>query len=160
MKPASGLVERLSRGGVLLPDVFDGLEIRATVEFDAPWDRFAIERARPQPTRIQLDILKAQWGGKLDLWMAGELEIDRAGLATGEITVKAKNWRDMVAIAVAAGVLAEDFEGTITSALEFLAGLSGDPETLDTPPLKFSRGGRVWFGPPVPLGQAPRFVIR
>lgn len=155
VKPASGFVKLISRG-VLLPDVFDGLEIRATVEFDAPWDRFAIERARPQPRRIQLDILKARWG-ELDLWMAGELLVDSAGLATGEITVKARNWRDMVAIAVGAGVLAEEFEGTVTSALEFLSGLSGDPETLDTP-LKFDRG-RVWFGP-VPLGQAPRFVIR
>jgi hypothetical protein len=83
--------------------------------------------------------------------------VDSAGLATGEITVKARNWRDMVKIAVGAGLMAPEFEGTITSALEFLAGLSGDPETLDTP-LKFDRG-RVWFGP-VPLGQAPRFVIR
>lgn len=155
VKPASELVRMISRG-VLLPEVFDGLEIRATVEFDAPWDRFTIERARPQPRRIQLDILKAQWG-ELDLWMAGELLVDSAGLATGEITVKAKNWRDMVKIAVGAGVMAPEFEGTITSALEFLAGLSGDPETLDTP-LKFDRG-RVWFGP-VPLGQAPRFIIR
>ncbi|WP_300513568.1 DUF2125 domain-containing protein [Aliiroseovarius sp.] len=155
VRPASGFVELISRG-VLLPEVFGGLEIRATVEFDAPWDRFAIERARPQPRRIQLDILKAQWG-ELDLWMAGELTVDRAGLATGEITVKAKNWRDMVTIAVGAGVLSAEFEGTVTSVLEFLSGLSGDKETLDTP-LKFDRG-RVWFGP-VPLGQAPRFVIR
>ena len=155
VKPASGFVEMVS-GGDLLPPVFDGLELRATVRFNAPWDRFAVERARPQPRHIKLEILKAQWG-ELDLWMAGEVEVNELGVPSGEITVKAKNWREMVQIAVGAGVLAAEFEGTVTSALQFLAGLSGDPETLDTP-LKFD-GGRVWFGP-VPLGPAPLFVIR
>jgi len=154
-KPASGFIERVGRGD-LLPDVIDGMSVKATVAFTAPWDRFAIERARPQVTRIDLELLKANWD-QLDLWMAGAVDVDARGMPTGEITVKAKNWRDMVTIAVAANVLPEALEGTVVGALEFLSTLSGDPTTLDAP--LTVKNGKLWLGP-VPIGAAPRIVIR
>ncbi|MCI2400604.1 DUF2125 domain-containing protein [Aliiroseovarius subalbicans] len=153
--PASSFVQSLEQDA-LLPPVIDGMSIEATVSFDAPWDRFAIERARPQVTRLDLQLLKADWGD-LDLWMAGAMDVDADGVPTGEITVKAKNWREMVAIARVSGLLPAAMESTVISALTFLSGLSGDPETLDAP--LSLKNGRVYLGP-FPVGAAPRIVIR
>ena len=88
---------------------------------------------------------------------AGELDVDVSGMPTGRITVRAKNWREMLQLAVASGVVAEGFAPTIERALELLSQMSGNPRTLDAP-LSFE-DGRMSFGP-IPLGAAPRLVIR
>ncbi len=156
IKPASNLMQMLAQRSPV-PPVLDSLDLNATVGLDVPLDRFAPERTPPpQLRRIRLDALDATWGD-LDLSMAGGMTIDSNGMPNGVFTVQAKNWRKMVKIAVGAGILPPEFEGTATSALHFLAGLSGDPETLDTE-LKF-QNQQLWVGP-VSLGPAPRIVIR
>ncbi len=155
LTPASEFIKSLDSGD-LLPGVIDGMSIDATLEFDAPWDRFAIERARPQITRLDLKLLKADWG-KLDLWMAGEVSVDAEGIPSGEITVKARNWREMLQIARATGVLPEALAPTVEQALGFLSALSNDPETLDAP-LTISNG-LVSLGV-FPIGRTPRLTIR
>ena len=66
-------------------------------------------------------------------------------------------WALLPTFAVAAGILPEALSGTVERALEVLAGLSGAKDTLDVP-LTFADGS-VSFGP-VPLGPAPRLVLR
>jgi len=154
LTPGAQFIQSLNAGD-LLPGVFDGMSIDATLEFDAPWDRFAIERARPQITSVELKILKANWGD-LDLWMAGTLNVDAQGVPSGEITVKAKNWREMVEVARAAGFLPDMLVPTVQGALQFLAGLSGDPTTLDAP--LTVKNGIVSLGP-FPIGPAPNLTL-
>jgi hypothetical protein len=140
----------------LLPDVIEGLVAEANVTFDAPWDRFALEAARPQPTAIALRSLTAQWGG-IELRAAGDLTVDANGIPEGRITVKVTNWRDLLEVARNAGLLPEPLIPTIERAFSILAGLSGPPDTLDAP-LTFANGN-VSFGP-LPLGRAPVLAIR
>ncbi|MEO1798249.1 MAG: DUF2125 domain-containing protein [Pseudomonadota bacterium] len=139
-----------------LPDTFETLKLDATAVFDAPWDRFAIERARPQPTRFDLKDFDARWG-QLELRAVGQLAIDARGTPDGQITIKATNWREIVSLGEATGVVPEGFVPAITSALEALASLSGPPNTIDVP-LTFARG-RLSLGP-FPLGPAPRIRLR
>jgi len=134
-----------------LPAQISGLEADLTVTFDKVWDRTAIEVARPQPTRIEVDLVDGLWG-QLHLQAAGEVEVTPEGLPEGEITLKARNWREMIAVAQAAGVLPESLSSTVESSLGLLARMNGNRETLDIP-LTFS-GGRVRLGP-IPLGRAP-----
>lgn len=155
LRPSRDLLAAMNPGGTL-PDVFETLHVETTIAFDAPWDRFAIEERRPQITSLDLDILQANWG-QMDLHAAGELDVDDNGVPTGRITVRAKNWREMLQLAVASGVVAEGLAPTIERALELLAGMSGNPKTLDAP-LSF-QNGLMSFGP-IPLGPAPRLVIR
>lgn len=140
----------------MLPAEISLLTLDAVVDFDAPWDRRAIEVARPQITAIDLVNLQATWGN-LDLRAAGALTVDAAGVPTGRVTVKATNWREILAIAQASGALPEALYRTAERALGLLASLSGPPETLDAP-LSF-QNGYVSFGP-LPLGPAPRLVLR
>ena len=155
LSPKGGTLAKLAETG-LVPGVIDSLKIDATLSFDAPWDRTAIETRRPQPTAIKLKLLQANWG-QLDLWAAGDLSVDDQGRASGEITLKAKNWREMLDLAHQAGWVPDPLLPSIESGLKLVAGMSGSPKTLDAP-LTF-KDGVVSFGP-FPIGTAPRLTLR
>ncbi|SLN17488.1 hypothetical protein PSA7680_00550 [Pseudoruegeria aquimaris] len=155
VKPASDILARmdpLKR----LPDAFETLKIDATMAFDAPWDRYAIEEARPQPRRLELGTVQAAWGD-LDLRLAGTLDIDSAGIPEGRITIRATNWREMLEIAVQSGLLPEPYAEPLERGLAAIAGLSGNSQTIDAP-ITF-KGGRMMLGF-VPLGPAPVLRLR
>lgn len=139
-----------------LPDRFDALQADMTVRFDRPWDLRAIEQARPQPTHVRITRAEARWG-RLELAVAGTFDVEDGGHPAGEITVKAKNWREILDLAVTSGAVPEQFAGTLQGALSMMARGAGNPETLDIP-LRL-RGGRVWLGL-VPLGRAPVLRLR
>ncbi len=140
----------------VLPQSLETLRLDMAVGFDAPWDRFAIERRRPQITSVKLKDMQGTWG-QLDLRAAGDLAVDKSGVPSGRIAIRAANWRGMLRVAVDAGLVPEAISDTLGNALEMLAGMSGDPDTLETD-LIF-RNGRMSFGP-IPLGRAPRLVLR
>lgn len=139
-----------------LPRTLSAFDADVTMGFDAPWDRHALETARPQLTRLKVELAEAKWG-ELELALAGTLDIDPQGWATGKLVVKARNWRDILQMAVSAGALTPDWAQTLSGGLEMVAGLSGNPNTLDLP-LTFS-GETLYFGP-LPLGPAPNFSLR
>lgn len=155
LSPALDWRVRLDPAGKL-PEQFDALQTDITVEFDKPWDRSAIEVARPQPRRIDIRLAEARWG-RLELQAAGEVSVDRDGFPEGEIVIKARNWRDILNMAVASGTLPEGFAETLEDALSLISQMAGNPQTLDIP-LRFS-GGKVRLGP-VPLGTAPVLRLR
>lgn len=155
LSPALDWRAKLDPGGTL-PDQFDSFRADVTIGFDKPWDISAIEDARPQPRQIRLRLAEARWG-RLELQAAGSLDIDSAGRPTGEIVIKARNWRDILGLAVASGALPQGLADTIEDGLTLVAGLAGNPRTLDIP-LTF-RNDRIRLGP-VPLGTAPRLRLR
>jgi hypothetical protein len=138
-------------------DVVQRLSVEAQVEFDSPWDRRAIEDRRPQPRRIDLSLARASWGG-LDLRVAGELDVDAEGVPSGSVTIKATNWREMLAMAQAAGLVPANLARLLEGGLTQLARMNGNPDTLDVP-LRFA-DGRISLGGLLPLGPAPRLVLR
>lgn len=153
--PARQLRLMLDPAG-LLPDALDRLQVDAVTAFDRAWDLSALERARPAPTRFDLTALLAEWGD-LALRVSGRLDIDATGIPSGTLALRASNWRSMLDIAENGGALSEGMRRTLESALAILAGLNGTPEDLDTT-LTFS-DGQVFLGP-VPLGPAPRLILR
>ncbi len=152
LEPARPIRRLLDPAGVL-PDVVERLRLDATLTFDRPWDRFAIEEARPQPTRIELDEISATWGTAM-FRAAGEVDIDADGFPTGSVTIRAEDWRKILDMAVASGVLPEEGLGPLERGLELM---SGPRDTLDAT-IGF-RGGLMRLGI-IPIGPAPRIVIR
>ncbi len=155
LSPALDWRAQLDPGGTL-PDRFDTFRADLNVTFDKPWDLDAIEDARPQPRKIDLRLAEASWG-RLDLQAAGTLTVDEAGRPTGEIVVKARNWREILGLAVTSGALPQGFADTLEDGLGLIAGMAGNPRTLDIP-LTF-RNDRIRLGP-VPIGPAPRLLLR
>ncbi|QYX56272.1 DUF2125 domain-containing protein [Roseovarius sp. SCSIO 43702] len=139
-----------------LPDRLGDVRVDMTVLFDKPWDLDAIEEARPQPREIDLRLAEATWGS-LRLAIAGEVEVDESGLPTGDIMVKARNWREILEVARNSGALPDGLFEPLSEGLGMLAQLSGNPETLDIP--LALRNGRVWLGP-APIAKAPVLRLR
>ncbi len=155
LAPPGPTRRQLDPGGIL-PETIETLDYSAAMQFDRPWDLRAIEDRRPQITALDLREVNAVWGG-LILRAAGEITVDAAGVPEGVLTIRAENWREMVAMAVRAGLLPEQMRGTVEGLLGVVAGLSGDPEVIDAE-LTFS-GGRTFLGP-LPVGPAPRLNLR
>ena len=144
------------RGNEGLPDRFDAFELKATVQFDTAWDRRALELHRPQPRRVGLDSVRAQWG-PMHLRATGSLTVDTGGIPTGEITIQAQDWQQILSLAEHSGLLAAQMRGTLEQVLALLAGRGGHPDRLEMR-LSFVKG-TMMLGP-LPLGPAPRFIIR
>ena len=149
-------LRRLMRSSDSLPETFETLRLDMQVDFSAPWDLSALETARPQPQHIDLRLVEVRWGG-LRLLAAGKLDVDAQGIPTGAMTIKADNWREMLAMAAAAGTIPAKVMDPAERVLNLLAGMSGNPNALDVQ-LNF-RDGYVAFGP-FPLGPAPRLILR
>ncbi|MBO9474480.1 DUF2125 domain-containing protein [Shimia sp. R10_1] len=139
-----------------LPRSFSSFQADLTAEFTRPWDRTAIEQDRPQPIALDLTLAEIIWGD-LELNAAGSVTIDDIGIPTGEVTIRAVNWRDMLAVARQSEHVPTSIVDTLEQALGFVAGLSGNANTLDIP-LTFKRG-TTHFGP-LPIGPAPRIVLQ
>ncbi|MCE8555774.1 DUF2125 domain-containing protein [Ruegeria pomeroyi] len=149
-------LRRAMGGAEGLPRSFERAEISMAVTFDRPWDRAALEERRPQPVEIDLSLAEAAWG-ELRLFAAGKVSVDEYGIPTGAVALKAENWREMVAMAQQAGALPQQAAEPLSRVLTMLAGLGGNPDALDVE-LGFRRGF-VTLGP-IPLGPAPRIILR
>ncbi|MEL6643223.1 MAG: DUF2125 domain-containing protein [Pseudomonadota bacterium] len=155
VRPAQPIRARLDPAGIL-PETIAEVLVSADVGFDRPWDRRAVEDRRPQIRDIDLSRVRAIWGDA-ELEATGQLTVDDSGVPTGEITVRATNWREIFAVIQNAGLVPETLAPALEGALEFLAGMSGNPNTIDAP-LRLGNG-LVSFGP-IPMGPAPNLKIR
>lgn len=139
-----------------LPQSLDSARLDLTARFDRPWDLRALETARPQPRALTLHLLEAGWG-PMALRMTAELEIDASGMPEGDLTIQARNWRDMLTVAEQTGAVPPQLIGALSEGLRLLAGLSGNPDSLDVT-LRLARG-QIFIGV-LPLGPAPRLQLR
>ncbi len=139
-----------------VPRAFDRLELRARISFDQPWDRRALDTARPQPRRIDLHLAEARWGD-LRLNLAAALDVSENGTPAGTVALQAENWETMLDLAQAGGALPEALRGQAEGVMRMLAGASGNPENLDVE--LTLRDGTVYLGF-LPIARAPRLVLR
>lgn len=149
--PPNAWSDRLP-GSRALPRQMESLELDVVMDFDRPWDRIAIETRNPAITGVEIRDLTAVWGD-LSLRAQGYLEPDTQGFAQGEISLRARNWREMLEIAEQSGAVSSELAVAMRQGLDLIAMLSGDRKTIEVP-LQF-RDGRVFVGP-VPVGNAPR----
>lgn len=137
----------------LHPDQIANLSVETTVTLDRPIDRHALSALELDPPRVMalsLNAMTLQWG-QMSITGNGDLTVSADGLPTGEITFTAINWRDMIGMAGAAGLIETGFDATLENLGAMLA---QGQDRLDLA-LKF-KDGRMSLGP-IPLGSAPRF---
>ncbi|GHG93391.1 DUF2125 domain-containing protein [Pseudodonghicola xiamenensis] len=139
-----------------LPAGFDTFGLQARVRFDRPWDRRALTARRPQPRALLLDQADVRWGA-MAVSARGAIDIDPQGQPSGTLAIRAENWRQMLDLSVASGVLAPQRAEQLGRLLALLAGTGDDSDTLDTE-LRFA-GGLMLLGP-LPLGPAPSLRLR
>jgi len=120
----------------------------------APLDRRALEARRPDVTNLAIRDLRGTWG-ELELRAKGDMAVKNAK-PEGDLAITARNWRDMLALAVQSGALTEGAASAAEIGLGFMANASGGANSLDAT-LTF-RGGATFIGP-LPIGPAPRIEL-
>lgn len=153
--PGDALRSMLDAGGTL-PDVIEGVNFDTEIGFARALDIRVIEESRPDITALNIKDARGAWG-ELQLRAKGDLTVDADGFPSGEVALNARNWRDMLGLAVRAGAIPAEAASAAELGLGFLATLSGAENSLDAP-LSFSNG-RIFLGP-IPLGTAPTLNLR
>lgn len=133
-----------------LPEQIDQLRLDAIARFTAPLDRFAAQN-RPRLAGIRVKEGLLRWGDMV-VSATGEVTPATDGRAQGRIDLRIENWRKLVPVLVAAGIVTAEVSPTVTRAMELLAEQGPDPDVL-TVPLSFG-SGLMSLGP-LPLGPAP-----
>ncbi len=136
-----------------LPEAFDRVLIDVTAAFPRPLDAEALESGNLRPETLWLRKSTISWGD-LGLEGSGRLDVAPDGTPTGEIALKAEDWRQLLRAAVSAGAVPGNLEGALEAGLGLMSTLTSDGRSLEAP-LVF-RNGRMSLGP-IPLGEAPRF---
>ena len=136
-----------------LPNTIPEALIDASLTYDNPWDRFAIEQTNPRLTALDIRNLQFVWG-KLQLSGKGSVNITNEGFAEGEFTLEAKNWRQLLDVIIAAQLLPPDFAKAIDRGISFIAKLAGSPNDMEFQ-LRFA--DKLTYIGPIPIGRAPRF---
>lgn len=137
------------------PVAFDSLTLDISVAFDRVLDRSVVEVARAQPRRIEMRVAEAHWGSLL-MRANAELDVSEMGLLSGEFSLQARNWRQMLSIAEASGSLPTALRPQLENILAALARGSGSPESIDV--TLSLQDGAIALGF-IPLGRIPPLVI-
>jgi hypothetical protein len=140
----------------ILPAGIGPVALDMTLRFDRPWDRPALEGENPVLEEVDIRDISLTWG-KLDLRGRGTLDVDAEGFADGRLDLRARNWRDMVDLAVSAGALNPNLAGAVRGGLDLIARFAGDGDALNVP-LDFE-DGMTRLGPIV-IGPAPQLARR
>lgn len=149
LSPPAALATSLAAAD--LPERIDLLRIDSILGLSAPLDRHVGQTA-PALQDITLREGLIRWGD-LVLSASGSLTPAADGTPEGRIDLRVENWRKLVPLLLAAGVIQPTQSDAVTRALELLATQGGNPEVLPLP-LTFQRG---WMSlGPLPLGPAPQ----
>ncbi len=133
------------------PAILSQITIDANVVTDRKLDRHALAAMQmPLLDVIKVNGMTLAWG-PLQLRGSGAVTIDSVGVPSGKITLEVQNWREMMQMAVSAGLIEPDVARTLESMGAILAGGSNSLSL----PVSFQNG--IMLIGPVPAGPAPRF---
>ncbi|WP_458791146.1 DUF2125 domain-containing protein [Yoonia sp. MH D7] len=133
------------------PAILSQMTVDASVVTDRALDRHALAAMQlPLLDMIKLNGMTLAWG-PLQLRGSGAITIDSAGVPSGEVKLEVQNWREMMQMAVNAGLIEQGVSRTLMSMGAILAGGSNSISL----PVSF-QNGMMLLGP-VPAGPAPRF---
>ena len=147
------LVAQIDPTGWLKPSV-DSLTVTGHAAFDDPIDRLALEQGRLSLRAATIREAGFEWG-EMRLVAKGSVEVDDRGFPVGEIAIEAREWRQMVRLAVSTGLIDSGTAQTVTQGIEFLTALTGGGDDLSVP-LGLS-GGKLRLGP-FAIADMPRLA--
>ena len=117
------LVDRIDPTGWLAPSV-DQLTVIGHAALADPIDLSTLEDGRIALRAASLREVGFEWG-EMKLVVSGAFEVDEQGYPVGAIEVEAREWRQMVRLAVSSGMIDAGTGDTITTAIGFFTDLTG-----------------------------------
>lgn len=139
----------------LSPEDPAAVKLDLVARFDRPFELSDLHGEPPQPSRITLRLAEYRYRNML-LKLAGALDVDRRGNASGDLTLRIENWHDLVDAAEADGSLPPSLVAMLRNILGLAASLNGDSAHLD---LEITLDeGQAWLGP-IPVGRIPPILL-
>lgn len=132
----------------------DRFTVQGHAAFDDALGRETIETGKVALRTATIREAGFEWG-EMRLVLTGDFKVDDDGFPVGEIAIEAREWRQMVRLAVRSKLIGRDLAETITTAVEVVTMLAGTGDTLKAP-LGLS-GGKVRIGP-IAIADAPRLA--
>jgi hypothetical protein len=125
--------------------------VDAAIALDRPIDRHSFDAGRDLPAirRIEVNSARIAWDD-IVVDISGALEVDRLGVLDGTLNIQARQWRKVIEMLAAVGIIEERMIATLT---DVAATMAEGGEVLDLP-LQI-QGGFMSMGL-LPLGPAPR----
>ena len=152
LHPTVNLLQTLDPAGTL-PMTIEALFLDVQLDFDAPWDRIAVEEGAPLVIKITVNRMTAAWG-KLGLDGKGVLNVSADGRISGTLDVALKNWPAVIDLFASSGAISAYMAATIKSGLGLFASGSEEDPLATTLTLE---DGFMKLGP-ITIGPAPRFI--
>lgn len=149
------VIRQIDPTGWLKPKI-DRLTIRAHGAFAQALGRRTVETGTVDLTAATIAEASFEWG-PMRLALSGQFTVDPQGYPVGEIAVEAREWRQMVRLAVSAGVLDDQTAQSVIKAIEVVNALAGGREELRAP-FRLA-GGKIRLGP-FAIADAPRLAER
>lgn len=147
------LLKDLDPTGLLKPTV-DRFTLTGHAAFDQPIDRLTLEESRMAMRAATLREVGFAWGD-MKLVIKGSVQVEDSGYPRGKLQVDAREWRQIVQLAVKTGVIGEGTADTIAGAVQLLTALTGAGDDLSLP--LTLKSGEVRLGP-FTIADAPRLA--
>lgn len=147
------LVARIDPTGWLKPRI-DKLTVRAHGALADPLGRATVETRQVALKAATISEASFEWG-PMRLALSGQFTVDAKGYPEGEIAVEAREWRQMVRLAVSAGAIDTETAQSVIKAIEVVNALAGGREDLRAP-FRLA-GGKIRLGP-FAIADAPRLA--
>ncbi len=134
-----------------LPPLIRLAKIDGNVALSLPIDRFSADQV-VELTGVSLRELALGWGD-LEFNASGNIAVDANGFASGDVQLSLRNWDDILAMLVRAGVVDEGMVFTVAAVAE---NMDATPDNSDLLTLEVTlQNGRMIVGG-FPIGEAPR----
>jgi len=140
--------------GFLEPRI-DRVTVLANAAFDQPLGRGTLERGDTALSRATIREAGFVWG-EMRLTVSGAFEVDANGYPVGEIRIEAREWRQMLRLAVRAGVIGRGMADDIARGIELFTAMTGGGDVLSAP---FGLSGGKIRLLAFPIADAPRFPV-
>ncbi|WP_283176958.1 DUF2125 domain-containing protein [Gemmobacter sp. 24YEA27] len=134
-----------------LPAQIDRFHFNTIVTLTAPLDRHA-GATNPQVVSVGITDISLTWG-EMELVTSGNIAPDSEGFAAGTVTLTVRGWEQLPRLLVAAGVIAPNMAGYLSSMLRGMAQQNADTQEVRMDLVL--KDGLMNFGP-LPLGPAPK----
>lgn len=148
------LVARIDPTGFLKPKI-DRFTVLANGTFDRALGRETVERGDIRLRRATIREAGFQWG-EMRLSVSGAFDVDERGFPVGQIKIEAKEWPQMVRLAVRSGIISAGMGRQVEQAIKLFVGFTGGGNDLSAP-LGLA-DGKIKLGP-FAIADAPRFKV-
>lgn len=135
-----------------MPEKFDTLRLDVATKFNNPINQENFQKELKSISNLKINDMNLEWGS-FKLKAVGDLRLDVNKYLDGKITLKAKNWNQILDLALDNGQISQNVKNTIVTIFSIFSAISRNNEELEIP-LKFSNK-KMYIGI-IPIANAPK----